>query len=593
MKNKIIKKFINATLILFTFLSLSCTKLKITIDQKRIPINIDENTQHNNTISLNAISYEIIPNITSQEWQKIKANENFKAKLILKNNININLKIMPQLTHKNIFYITKATNLSSLETACDDNIELEPQKSCVWDIWVKPNGKTGNFKEELTLNITSTNSTESIAIKINLSALIKGGIINPLYGQNGFAYGFVTNSNNQLATRITIHTGIISLDNGWIIGGNTRFTEGTNDQEDFLLYKFDHKGNIFTSFGTNGFVVQNLGTAADKIWDLDLLSNGDIAAAAYKVGSNWKFIATIFNKDGQYLGNPTTIAYNQRNFAVTTDPNDKIILGGRNELSQQILLRKINTDFTIDTSFGTSGLVNNPIGLTDYNFIYSLRTQKFSDNTYKIIGAGWIRNNTTANSDLLIFRLNSDGNLDTSFGTNGYFRYDIALTDNQQPSPNYIKNEQLEDMLILDSNEIVATGITINEESKWKGLILKLSENGILDTTFGEQSGFSFLFIDNNKTYAKSIAKQKDNKFVITGTVYPEAPEYSYCFVARYKENGKIDLDFGQNGIITIKSNEGNIKCFKIGIHQDESIVIAAQGIKDSKPAVISIGIIP
>lgn len=101
--------------------------------------------------------------------------------------------------------------------------------------------------------------------------------------------------------------------------------------------------------------------------------------------------------------------------AVIVQPDGKIIIGGYafNGNNIDFALVRLNTNGTLDYSFGTNGKV-----LTDFiggdDIIYSLELQ----NDGKIIAAGSYAY-TDMSYGFALARYNSNGLLDVNFGTNG------------------------------------------------------------------------------------------------------------------------------------------------------------------------------
>ena len=84
---------------------------------------------------------------------------------------------------------------------------------------------------------------------------------------------------------------------------------------------------------------------------------------------------------------------------------------------------RYNNDGSLDTSFGTNGIVTTD--LADLEQVDGLAIQ--SDG--KIVTVGLFLNNAIFNSDFTLVRYNSDGSLDTSFGTDGIVTTDFGGFD--------------------------------------------------------------------------------------------------------------------------------------------------------------------
>ena len=123
-----------------------------------------------------------------------------------------------------------------------------------------------------------------------------------------------------------------------------------------------------TTFGTNGIVVTDLTTQVDAIGDLVVRDNGKIVASG--IGGNFITI-TQYLADGTLdnsFGNNGKVVTNFRSsfqngafspIAIQTD--GKILLLCQNFIQNvnNFILTRYNANGTLDTSFGTNGIVNN------------------------------------------------------------------------------------------------------------------------------------------------------------------------------------------------------------------------------------------
>ena len=109
------------------------------------------------------------------------------------------------------------------------------------------------------------------------------------------------------------------------------------------------------------------------------------------------------------IGSSTEIAY-----SVAVQSDGKIVAAGYsdNGSNDDFALARYNTDGSLDATFGSGGKVATPVGSSN-DYAYSVAIQ--SDG--KIVAAGLSSNGS--NDDFALARYDSDGSLDTGFGTGG------------------------------------------------------------------------------------------------------------------------------------------------------------------------------
>jgi uncharacterized delta-60 repeat protein len=204
---------------------------------------------------------------------------------------------------------------------------------------------------------------------------------------------------------------------------------------DFCIARFDSNGTLDTSFGDSGKVIQPIGSANDSGNSLAIQPDGKILLGGYcfRSVSSYDFCIARFNSNGtldnsfgssgiiiQLIGSGWDLG-----FSLAIQPDGKILLGGHVDrgISWDFSIARFNSDGTLDTSFGDSGKVIRRIG-SSLGYVHSLAIQPDG----KILLGGYCR--ISGNHDFCIARFNSDGTLDNSFGfPNGYIIQPIGSSD--------------------------------------------------------------------------------------------------------------------------------------------------------------------
>ena len=206
--------------------------------------------------------------------------------------------------------------------------------------------------------------------------------------------------------------------------------------------------------------------------------------------------------------------------SVAIQSDGKIVVGGSNPGGAA--LARLNPNGTLDSSFGTGGIVNNTFEADGPVMAVAIQP----DGRIVAYASGFL--------GASVGRFNTDGSVDTSFGTGGF-----AVSKSLNSGPGILSV-----MALQADGKIVVTGA---------GLIGRYTNTGQLDTTFGNAgSGIAAL----TSTVATAIAVQSDGKILVTTGVAPPTelfgspylPTQQAGAIARYNTNGSLDTNFGISG---------------------------------------------
>lgn len=303
------------------------------------------------------------------------------------------------------------------------------------------------------------------------------------------------------------------------------------------LTRFNGDGSIDNSFGTNGVItntmcsvfinggyypynmviqpdnkivimgLQQNSTYPNAYWVIRLLPNGDLDPS--------------FNGNGYLDVSFGTVQ--DRGYCVALQPDGKILLGGNTGDSAEFFsVARINSNGTLDTTFGVNGLAKTAFSALESTPI-SIAVQPDG----KIVLGGYTV--TSYAQDFALARFNSNGTLDTTFGDNGRV---ITTVD-------YTSSDRISKVLIEPDGKITAVGDTSFTNNPYTAMTRYLSD-GTLDSTFGV-SGIVLApdIIGRYPTFARQI----DGKYVIGA-----GGDAGFFQVYRYNHDGTIDTSFGTNG---------------------------------------------
>ncbi len=332
--------------------------------------------------------------------------------------------------------------------------------------------------------------------------------------------------------------------------------------------KFLPDGSIDVSWGTNGMVTFQYGVSTIP-YSMIVLPDGKILISGVMFyAADAEFFAARFNPDGTpdmtFNGTGVWIGSYPDNVemscnAMALQQDGKIILAGRNGVVfSTLLFYRLNSDGTLDTGFGTNG----------YTEINSATQNEsvdgvglLSDGT--IIGVGYTHLGDPWYGEFAtMIKLEADGNPYPGFGTNG-----VLI-----PSVFDDYSKALDCTIVNDSVIISATYGDPNVSEDLA--ITRLDQNGNSDSGFGN-NGISILDIDQ-LTYGETIFYGDDNKYYIGGSSGQGGIGASRdFFLARYNYNGSIDATFAGNGYVKTAVGTAWDHAYGLDMGPDGKIVLA------------------
>lgn len=248
----------------------------------------------------------------------------------------------------------------------------------------------------------------------------------------------------------------------------------------------------------------------------------------------------------------------QCNTIITLTNGKSIIIGNRffnNNFinSSDILMQFNNANGSLDTSIHpVTGQKTINIG-----FFEKISAIKEFDN--KLYACGYLQITENQNPKLLVARFDLSGNLDTTFGTNGYISPTISNFDNGL------------DLFIQNNSKILVTGRTTN-----RFIITRFLNNGTLDNTFGTNGISNIDLGANGLSVPNSIIVQSDSKILISGTLNVNNSNVFNYAVVRLNENGSLDTSFASNGIFkTMVGISPSGSCSDMKLLSNGKIVLA------------------
>ncbi len=346
---------------------------------------------------------------------------------------------------------------------------------------------------------------------------------------------------------------------GKIVAAGESFNGNNND---FTVVRYHADGSLDTGFGTGGKVTTAVGTGAghDAAHSVVVQSDGKIVAA----GESWNGldldVAVVrYNADGSLDtsfgtdGIVTTAVGSGKDVAhsAALQSDGKIVVVGESE--DDFAVVRYNSDGSLDTGFSTDGKVTTAVG-SGSDLALSVVLQ--SDG--KIVAAGYSHNGS--NNDFAVVRYDVDGSLDTGFSTDGKVTTAIGTG-----------NDSARSVVLQSDGKIVAAGYSDNGRNNDFALV-RYNTDGSLDTGF-DTDGKVTTAIGTDQDRAFSVAVQSDDKIVAAGYSYNGA-NLDFA-VVRYNANGSLDTGFDTDGKVTTAIGTGGDRAYSVVLQSDGKIVAA------------------
>lgn len=198
----------------------------------------------------------------------------------------------------------------------------------------------------------------------------------------------------------------------------------------------------------------------------------------------------------------------------------------------------------------------------------------------KMILVGAVQIDVYGNYDFGVTRLNADGSLDTTFGTNGkkIIAFDLGGLD----SNGHLSMDQdiATCVAIQADGKIVVGGYAQRDGTgNFDFAVVRLNTDGSLDTSFSSdgKAVIAFDYGGGGDDRATGIAIQSDGKIVLVGYTQKAALGDNDIALARLKTDGSLDTSFTGDGRKFIGFNNngtGDDRGAAITIQPDGAIVV-------------------
>ncbi len=391
----------------------------------------------------------------------------------------------------------------------DDNISNGKSISATTLVW-KPDagfGSSGVVIEDINA-AGADNYLNSMVIDSNGKIVVTGsgnfgggGYIMYVgrYNSDGILdTGFATNG-FFVESAASIGRDVAIDSSGRILVAGRRYNGGDNDA---AVWRFNQDGSPDTTFNGSGYVVHDISGGEDGIQGMVIDSSGRIVVSGYSDnGSNYDMAIWRFNQDGSL----DTANFNSPDGFVT---HDNAAGGSKNDIGLAIAL----------------------------------------DKSGRLVVTGK-SNDIASNSDLIVWRFNSNGSLDTSFDSDGF-----AVWDNTGG------NDEGQDVSVDEAGRILVSGYSVFPGNLKDMVIRRYTTTGSVDMSFGNNGVVSYNYNGGDDAgYGMTI--NSDGNILVAGIVHDTNIDMALWM---YDSDGSPVTSFGTDGIF--KKDQGG--------GQDEGITV-------------------
>jgi uncharacterized delta-60 repeat protein/RHS repeat-associated protein len=360
-----------------------------------------------------------------------------------------------------------------------------------------------------------------------------------------------------------------------LVGGASN---GANSH-DLALARVGSAGTLDSTFGVGGKVTAAFAGSYDEARGMAVQADGKVIVVGdTSVGSlyEWgngatrQFGIVRYHADGTLDtdfsgdGKATEFGTDGHAYAVALAPDGKIVVAGYatgGGYSYDFAVARYHADGTLDTSFSGDGKALDNFGTQTLDYAYAVAVQP--DKKVLVAGAVYDYAATGTSYDFAVIRYNEDGTLDTTFGTGGKAKYDLAGGADYAYA-----------MTLGSDGKIVLAGAAYRGSASNDFAVLRLNADGTRDSGFGT-NGFAYVGV-GTVDYAYAVAVDAQNRVVVAGAASTNG-KYDLG-LARFTSAGVLDTTFNGTGKRTSDFLGGSDYAYALALDAEGKIVVAGRG---------------
>jgi uncharacterized delta-60 repeat protein len=328
-------------------------------------------------------------------------------------------------------------------------------------------------------------------------------------------------------------------------------TDPQTKYQGVAVIRYNADGSLDSSFGSGGiskvFVSSN---PPDSTVDGGIDSNGNTVALVYVNGNAVvaRFThAGLLDTTFNSVGYTSPISLDPH--AMVIQPDAKILIAGLAYGRKTVTTEviRLNSDGSLDTTFGTNGLST----VSALSAPFAITLQSVNSQLSILVGG------QTGAGDFGIVRMNLSGMADSTFGASGLATTSLCGFGGRI------------DTLAVDSVKNILVGGVARATSggSQKIALARFTPNGVLDTTFGNatgstRTGITLLDFFGSNNSATSLQPLPDGSggFMVGGQADRSVGTtvLHYMIIAKYDATGSLVPAFGSNGAVAVDFGGGD-----------------------------------
>jgi uncharacterized delta-60 repeat protein len=345
-----------------------------------------------------------------------------------------------------------------------------------------------------------------------------------------------------------------------VAAGNSSSTGGAFSLS-FALARYNPNGTLDPTFGSGGTVLTSFGGSLSAAADVAVQPDGKIVAVGFVAGD---FGIARYNANGTLDPTFGTGGLVTTDFGGFDQANGVALQpDGRivvvGPLQGEIGVARYNSDGSLDSTFGSGGKV-----VTDASpsFDGAFDVAIWSG---KIVVGGGTGLYGSGASDFQVVRYNADGSLDSSFGGGGIVTTDFGGSDS------------IFGIAVTADGKVTAAGGTT---SPGDFAVARYNSDGSLDSTFDGDGKTTTDFSGGTDDLGNGVVVQPDGSITVAGIAGSGFASTAFA-VVRYTAAGSLDTAFGSGGKATTVFGKPINNAFDIVAQPDGKVVVAG-GTADS-----------